>query len=54
MKIESQQKSEAALKQAKAKGKRKAEEKKIIKAIKPKKDDVSQLVNSFSELGSLL
>ena len=50
--MESQQKSEAALKQAKAEGKRQEEEKKIAKAMKPRKDDVSQLVDSFSELGS--
>ena len=50
--MESQQKSEAALKQAKAEGKRQAEEKKIAKAMKSRKDDVSQLVDSFSELGS--
>ena len=52
LEMESQQKSEAALKQAKAEGKRQEEEKKIAKAMKPRKDDVSQLVDSFSELGS--
>lgn len=50
--MESQQKSEAASKQAKSEVKRRAEEKKIAKAMKPRKDDVSQMIDSFSELGS--
>ena len=50
--MESQEKSEAASKQARAEVKRRAEEKKIAKTMKTRKDDVSQLVDSFSELGS--
>lgn len=48
----SQQRREAASKQARAEAKRLAEEKKISKSMLPRKDDVSQLIDEFSELGS--
>lgn len=52
LEMESQQKMEARMKEAKNEAKKAAEGRKIAKAMKPRKDDVSQLADDFSELGS--
>lgn len=52
LEMESQQKREIASKQAKAEAKIRAQEKKTAKAMQPRKEDVSQLIDDFSELGS--
>lgn len=51
LEMESQQKFEIASKQAKAEAKVRAQEKKTAKTMQPKKEDVLQLINDFSELG---
>lgn len=45
--MESQQRSEIASKQAKAEAKIQAQEKKTAKAMQPRKEDVSQLIDDF-------
>lgn len=52
LEMESQQRSEIAEKQAKTEAKILAQKKKTAKVMKLRKDDVSQLVDDFSELGS--
>lgn len=49
---ESQQAAELAVKKARSKTKEEADRKKQAKANKPRKEDVSQLINEFSELRS--
>ena len=51
--MESQQRSEVASKQAKAEAKKLVQERKTAKTMKLRRDDVSQLINDFSDLGSL-
>lgn len=53
LEMESQQKSEIAEKQAKTQAKKLAQEKQTAKAMRLRNYDVSQLVDDFSELGSL-
>ena len=50
--VQSQQGSEVASKQVKAEAEKLAEERKTAKTIKLRKDDVSQLIDDFLELGS--
>ena len=52
LEMESQQRMEAEIKRTKIEAKKAAEGKKITKAMKPRKEDVSQLIDDFSELGS--
>lgn len=52
LEMEFQQRSEIAEKQAKAEAKILAQENKTAKSMRLRKDDVSQLVDDFSELGS--
>lgn len=51
--MKSQQKAKAALKQANAKAKTAAKERKVTKTLKPRKDDVLQMTDDFLELKSL-
>lgn len=49
LEMESQQKAKAASKQAKAEARKGAGERKAAKAVKPRKDNVSQLTDDFSK-----
>ena len=52
LEMESQQQIEDEIKRTKIEAKKTAEERKFAKATKPRKDDVSQLIDDFSKLGS--
>ena len=52
LELESQQRAEQVAKQARAEERKNAAARKVAKTMKPRKDDVSQLVDEFSELGS--
>ena len=52
LELESQQKTEQADKQARAEAKKQAAAMKIARTMKPRKKDVSQLIDEFSELRS--
>ena len=52
LELESQQRADQAAKQASAEERKNAAARKVAKTMKPRKDDVSQLRDAFSELRS--
>ena len=52
LELESQQRADQAAKQARAEERKNAAARKVAKTMKPRKDNVSQLSDAFSELRS--
>ena len=52
LELESQQRADQAAKQARAEERKNAATRKVAKTMKPRKDNVSQLSDAFSELRS--
>ena len=52
LELESQQRVEKSVKQARAQARKETAMRKVAKSMKPRKDDVSQLADEFLELKS--